>query len=252
MSYESDIDFLQEFAGVKRDGIFGPNTATALVRLLTPTSGSLSDTETNAPAGTQDAASLVLFADGNHNDPWPPPADMIAFIHKASEGTGFDDGKDKQRRAEWKAAGKLWGFYHFTSGADPIAQANWFVRCVRDAGYTPDDLIMLDFENSSGSSDNMTYQEAQTWLITVDSALGCTAGVYGSNLLSGALAIDPMAFAGRPLWIARYRDKPPVLPNGRKWTFWQFTDKGSPYSDMNKFMGTESELRAQWPNKFPA
>jgi GH25 family lysozyme M1 (1,4-beta-N-acetylmuramidase) len=115
-------------------------------------------------------------------------------------------------------------------------------------GVTPDDLICLDFENSSRHGDrNMTAAEAQQWIDIVEAALGGKVCVYGSNLLTDALQANHAAFPGRPFWPARYDDSPPDLPGNRQWAIWQFTDKGHPYPDMNRFPGTVAELQATWP-----
>jgi hypothetical protein len=131
------IKQIQAILGVTQDGQWGPISNAALQHLV------------NAQAGGYD-----LIADGNHNDPWPPPPGMPAFIHKVSEGTFFTDPYCEQRMKAYQ--GKR-GFYHFSSGDDPTAQARYFLAIMNNIGYLQSDLICLDFEESSRPGDsNMT------------------------------------------------------------------------------------------------
>jgi lysozyme len=224
------IEQIQAILGVTVDGVWGPVSNGALQALL------------NAPASqpVQPSPSYILIADGNHNDPWPPSASIPAFIHKVSEGTFFTDPACATRMGGY--TGKR-GFYHFSSGDDPVAQANYFLTALAKVGYQSSDLICLDFEDSSRSDDsNMTTAGAETWIAQVEAALGCTVCVYGSDLLSSALSAG--AFASQPLWPASYNANPPSLPGGRNWAIWQYTAAGSPYDDMDKLTPTAF---AAWP-----
>jgi lysozyme len=238
MELEDLIEACQRAVGVTVDGNPGPDTWTAIyTRLL------------GHPPVQPPPADYTLLADGNHNDPWPPPDDMPAFIHKATEGCFFPDPDGIARRAEFKARGGKWGWYHFTSGEDPTDQANYFLRYIAQAGHQPDDLICLDFEESSRNGDsNMTPSGAEQWIQVVEAKLGCKVCVYGSDLLTGALQENADIFAGQPLWPAWYHTAAPVLPAGRNWAIWQYTSNGTPYSDMDRYAGTEAQLRAAWPN----
>jgi len=201
-SLDALIKACQTKAGVTADGDAGQNTWTAVYTKLFG----------HAPAPSV----YTELADGNHNDPWPPPAGFPAFIHKATEGTFFSDSKGVARRDQFKATGGKWGWYHFTSGENATAQANHFLSYLAAAGYNADELVCLDFENSSRSGDrNMTPSEAETWIQVVEARLNCKVCVYGSNLLTDALQDQPPAFAGQPLWPAKYSKFPPVLPAGR-------------------------------------
>ena len=195
-------------------------------------------------AETTSTPAYVVFADGNHNDPWPPPADIPAFTHKATEGTYFRDSLGGNRRIDFKGKGGKWGWYHFTSGENVTDQANAFLAFIDNVGYQADDLICLDFEESNRTGDcNITTSEAELWIQIVEAKLGCKVCIYGSDLLTGALRADPNAFSGHPLWPAWYHPSPPVLPSNRKWAIWQFTSNGKPYSDMDRYPGSESDLR---------
>src|SRR4051812_32511984 len=93
-------------------------------------------------------------------------------IHKATQGTGFSDPTYSARRDQTKQAGLLWGAYHFATGADPTAQARFFLRV---ANIAPGDLLVLDFEKNEASTNNtMTLDQARTFISTVQDAIGLT------------------------------------------------------------------------------
>lgn len=225
------------------DGIPGPKTSDGFQLLVNECHAEIAgvSASTTSAVPIPSSALYAEFPDGNHNDPWPPPAGTVAFIHKATQGVHFIDPAGVSRRLQAKP-GILWGWYHFTSGEDPEQQAANFLDHV--SGRCDGDLIVLDFEHSTSGRD-MTPTEAETWIQIVEKVLGCKVVVYGSDLLHNAL-IDGH-FANQPLWPARYGALP-SLPGGRKWALWQFTEDGRPYSDMNRFAGTADDLRAVWPN----
>ena len=232
----------QNAVGAQPDGNPGTETWSKLYAKLLGGAPPYVDTATSTNP------SYVLIADGNHNDPWPPPSNIPAFIHKATEGTWFRDPNAAVRRDQFKAGGGKWGWYHFSSGEGAVAQAQHFLDVMNLYSYRADDLVCLDFEDSSRQGDrNMTAAEAQQWIGIVEAALACRVCVYGSDLLTGALQDDPTAFAGRPLWPAWYYSTPPILPANRQWAIWQFTANGQPYSDMDRFPGTLADLQAAWP-----
>jgi GH25 family lysozyme M1 (1,4-beta-N-acetylmuramidase) len=66
-------------------------------------------------------------------------------MHKPTEGTGFIDDRYEQRRHAAKAAGFLWGSFHFSGEVDGtgVAQADHYLSVARvEAG----DFICIDRE----------------------------------------------------------------------------------------------------------
>lgn len=70
-------------------------------------------------------------------------AGIVGVVHKATQGTSFVDPEYATNRAKAKAAGLLWGAYHFGAGADGVEQADFFLKTVQPG---PQDLLVLDFE----------------------------------------------------------------------------------------------------------
>lgn len=84
-------------------------------------------------------------------------AGIAAVIHKATQGTSFDDPMYAQRRAQAQQLGLLWGAYHFGTSGDVAQQ---MTRFLQRAQLGPGDVAVLDFEtNPSGGSMNVADAE---------------------------------------------------------------------------------------------
>jgi lysozyme len=178
---------------------------------------------------------------------------ILAVIHKATQGTGFADSAYATRRGAARAAGLLWGAYHFGTGTDGVAQADFFLA---KTGGDPETLLVLDFEqNMSGPS--MTLDQASGFVTRVQSVTGRFPGLYAGSFLKDALgaARDPI-LANCWFWLAQYKAPPVVPPNWPTWTLWQYTDgktgpdprpvAGIGRCDREKFQGTADELVRFW------
>jgi lysozyme len=162
---------------------------------------------------------------------------------------------DYQLQDNWRqarAAGVRRGAYHFfTFTDDATAQARFYLNNVRiESGDLPP---VLDIENDKVVNDRrMNRAEilrgVKTWIDIVERETGVRVMIY-SNLdyykhyLSGN-------FPDNPIWIASYNNLKGVnLPDGKKWWFWQFSEKGrcngiTEPIDLNVFNGNEAQLRA--------
>ena len=180
---------------------------------------------------------------------------IIAVIHKATEGAGWQDAKYQPRRQAAKAAGLLWGCYHYASGAAVPDQVE---NLLRHAQPTDDELIALDWESSTDGPD-MTLAQVREFARTVFDELGRWPCLYGGRLLREAVGHQPDALLTNcPLWYPRYATAPIGIPTAiwPTYTLWQFTDGNVPVptptpgtsgADRNRYQGTEAELRAAWP-----
>lgn len=179
-------------------------------------------------------------------------AGIRLVIHKASEGVTIVDGKYAERREAAKAAGLMWGSYHFGRGSDVQAQVRTFLNAAKPDAET---RLVLDWEVPA-----MTPDQARRFVQLVDEATGRPTILYSySSFLREQLGQqrDPVLGA-RPLWLAAYSKTPPIpQPSWPKWLLWQYTDGEAgpdPKSvpgiegdvDCNHFDGTEADLRAAW------
>jgi len=86
-------------------------------------------------------------------------AGIVGVIHKATQGTSMADNMYEQNRQKAKAAGLLWGAYHFGTNADGAAQANFFLSKVNADDRT---LLVLDYEPNGNST--MTLDQARAFV----------------------------------------------------------------------------------------
>lgn len=178
---------------------------------------------------------------------------VLAVIHKATQGTGFVDNMYGARRKAASDAKLLWGAYHFGTGADPVAQANSFLRA---ATLTATDLAVLDFEeNPKGTS--MTLDQARTFIKTIQDSAGVTPGLYAGAYLKGLLGANSDPVLGACwLWWAQYGPQPMISSNWPTWTLWQYTDghHGNPPfevdgvgpCDRDQYNGSSADLQTKW------
>ena len=104
-------------------------------------------------------------------------SNILAVIHKASEGDFFADPLCAERRPQAEAAGLLWGTYHFGKGDSSGAQqAAFFLDSSRPGPRT---LLALDLEPNEGDpSNSMTREQAEAFVQAVASATGRLPLVY--------------------------------------------------------------------------
>lgn len=180
-------------------------------------------------------------------------------IHKASQGRAYRDPDYGTRRLQAKAAGLLWGAYHFNTGDDVADQVTNFL-----AAAQPDDgtLVVLDFEDNRPS--NMTASQAVLFLRLVEHMVGRKAAIYSGNRLKetiGSLSKEDQAYIqSHRLWLCQYGARA-VVPKGfGKYWLWQYTGDGvGPFPhnvpgvaagnagiDLNTFAGTRDDLSKSW------
>eukprot|EP00357_Protocruzia_adherens_P013577 CAMPEP_0115031512 /NCGR_PEP_ID=MMETSP0216-20121206/38588_1 /TAXON_ID=223996 /ORGANISM="Protocruzia adherens, Strain Boccale" /LENGTH=239 /DNA_ID=CAMNT_0002409197 /DNA_START=79 /DNA_END=799 /DNA_ORIENTATION=+ len=148
-------------------------------------------------------------------------AGIRGIIHKATEGTTSVDDAYSTNRRNAKAAGMLWGAYHFATGSDAAAQAEHFLNVVNPDSET---LLVLDFEsNPDGSS--MSVDQAVEWVNYVKEKHGKYPVLYGGGYLKDMLggSANP-TLSQCPLWLAEYGSDPELPPGWGYYSLWQYTD----------------------------
>lgn len=141
--------------------------------------------------------------------------DYDFVIIKATEGTSYVSPYCDQQYQKAKARGKLVGVYHFASGLDAVAEANFFVDNVQ--GYIGEAVLVLDWEANAISRGR---EWVRAFVKQVKARTQVPPMIYGSA--------SPMAAADIPgiareencgLWVAAYpssaptgyRDEPQLL-----------------------------------------
>jgi lysozyme len=202
-------------------------------------------------------------------------SNIMAVLHKATEGGDWVDPSYGPRRPQAEAAGLLWGAYHFgTRQFSGVQQAKIFLAAVRP---TPTTLLALDFEpNDPNPRNTMTLLQAEAFVLTVQQATGrlpllYTRSAFADGKPSGRSRvglrepINQRSIVSRcDLWLADYRDEPqvPMAWADRGWRLWQYAgddseDKaaygtvprsvaGVSHCDRNVFAGDAAALQRYW------
>jgi lysozyme len=161
---------------------------------------------------------------------------------KATEGNDYRDKYFQRNWDEAKKNGLLRGAYHyFTTGSSGNEQAENFISLVPDEdGMLPP---VIDIE-VWGDSKEVYVRELTDLITRVEQHYGKKPILYVmypyyEEYIKGS-------FEDYPIWI---RDivKYPSLSDGRKWTFWQYCNRGhvkgiATYVDINCFSGSTEEL----------
>ncbi|HTR83163.1 MAG TPA: glycoside hydrolase family 25 protein [Reyranella sp.] len=183
-------------------------------------------------------------------------SNILAVIHKASEGDFYADPACAARRQQAEAAGLLWGTYHFGKGDSPGArQAAFFLDSSRPTRAT---LLALDLEeHESDPSNSMTLEQAEAFAEFVGNATGRLPLVYvRSSWANGGLGITTGSVLARcGLWVTDYHDSPeiPLAWARSGWRLWQYAGdqtagsvQGLDRCDRNVFNGNAAGLYRFW------
>ncbi len=186
---------------------------------------------------------------------WPTLAGQgiqFAFI-KATEGSGSRDERFAENWRGARAAGLRAGAYHFFSFGSPgAAQAANFIASVpAEADALPP---AIDVEGYGRY--RFRLPEAEFVIPELTAVIDALREAYGkSPVLYCDRTVYRKYIMGRfddcGIWMRDLIDEP-VLPDGRPWTFWQFTGRGclrgyrgeERFIDINVFSGTQAEFDA--------
>lgn len=151
-------------------------------------------------------------------------------IIKATEGTNY---VNPSCNAQWDSAGgKLKGLYHFASGTDAIAEADFFVGSI--ANYVGHAILVLDWEAYAIACGT---DWAWTWLSRVHDRTGVWPLIYMSNSVVNEYDWSTVA-QNCGLWNAGYyagydtmgyQDDPPLYGSLGAWggcAIYQYTSSG--------------------------
>ena len=201
-------------------------------------------------------------------------SEILAVIHKATEGGDWVDPSYAQRRQQAEAAGLMWGAYHFgTRQYSGTRQAQAFLAVTRPGPRT---LIALDYElNDPNPRNTMTLPQAEEFVQVIQRETGRLPMVYthagwangeraGRRGIRSAPVGPDSILARCDLWLADHREEPevPYAWANRGWKLWQYlADEnesnaaygtvpravpGVTHCDRNLFAGDTPELYRYW------
>ncbi|KRK72644.1 GH25 family lysozyme [Lacticaseibacillus nasuensis] len=121
-------------------------------------------------------------------------------IIKATEGTSYTNPLMANHIKQAKAAGKLFGLYHYQTTADPVAEAKYFLS--KSQPYVGQGILALDFE-AAGLLNSAGPAKALKFLQYIQQQTGVRMFLYIS--LSPANTLNWSSVAKTyPLWVAQY------------------------------------------------
>ena len=121
-------------------------------------------------------------------------------ICKATQGTTFVDPSCDTHYQSAKRLGLKLGVYHYASGGDPIAEADFFLKNIQ--GYIGEAILILDWERLQ----NPRFGEHASWckkfLDRVKEKTGVKPLIYMSASVLRMADWSPVSNADYGLWIA--------------------------------------------------
>lgn len=179
-------------------------------------------------------------------------AGIVAVIHKKDEGAGKLDPMYISNHDKILDAGLLLGAYHFIR-RDGIPEAKSFILNLHNP--TNSTILALDFEVA------IPVSECEKFVQEIFDETGKYPLFYinYSGMNSGEISEDSV-LKNCPLWIARYRSTPPLVPEKlwSTWTLWQYTQTGrcdgiNGFVDRNNFNGSDvAQIKDFWNCPVPA
>ena len=162
-------------------------------------------------------------------------SNILAVIHKVTEGGDWFDPSYTPRRRQAEAAGLLWGGYHFgTRQYSGERQADAFLSACQPG---PQTVMALDLEpNDANPRNTMRLEQAEAFVLAVQKATGrlpmlythpswADGEIYGRRRISLGASVRPGSILARcDLWLADYREEPrlPIAWASRGWKLWQY------------------------------
>lgn len=197
---------------------------------------------------------------------------VAGILHKATQGTWFEDTKYTLRRNIAKKAGFLWGSFHLLTTEDIQTQIDAYLDLT---GIHADEVYSLDVECLSGKSScaepefKVTTEQVKSALLYFKSKTGHFPLLYANGSVTARLSQELLSkpdFSDVRLWYARFKGNiTPHFPAGQwaSYTLWQFSSEincepipgACPYRvngtsfdiDINVFPGDVETLRRAWP-----
>lgn len=170
------------------------------------------------------------------------PVDFV--IVKATEGLGYVNPLCDNKVQQARTRGICWGFYHFATGLDAVAEADYFIKHTRN--YFGKGIPVLDFE---GEAIQRGAEWARLFVERVHDVTGIWPMVYMSQSITTMYDWSKVA-ANCALWVAQYpnvyrpdfsfKGQPPAKIGAWKAvTCWQFCSDG-------RIAGYDGDLDLDW------
>ena len=129
------------------------------------------------------------------------PCDFV--ICKATQGTNYVSPDRDRAYQQAKKAGKCLGVYHYASGGDPIAEAQFFLANIKN--YIGEAILVLDWESNQNGRFSEGASWCKRWLDYVYQQTNVRALIYMSKSVCRSYDWSSIA-PNHGLWVAQYAD----------------------------------------------
>lgn len=170
------------------------------------------------------------------------PCDFV--ICKATQGVGYVNPDCDRAYQQAKKAGKCLGVYHYASGNDAVAEAEFFLKNIQ--GYIGEAILVLDWESAQNANfGKCDFTWCKTWLDYVTAKTGVKPMLY----ISASIIPRFNGIGDYGLWVAQYPNYTPTGYQETPWNEGAYTCAIRQYSstgrlngyggnlDLNKFYG---------------
>ena len=171
-------------------------------------------------------------------------------IIKATEGTNYVNPACNAQYSSAKGAGKLLGLYHYATGGNATAEANYFIDNIRN--YVGSAILCIDWESGGNAAwGNMSYLKQLCQQVI--NRTGVRPLIYVQ-----ASAYAPVSQVARELnlglWIAQYASMDPTGYQSHPWNEGSYSCAIRQYSSTGRLPGWGGNLdlnlaymnREQW------
>lgn len=163
------------------------------------------------------------------------PCDFV--IIKATQGIGYVNPDCDRAYQQAKKAGKCLGVYHYAGGNDPITEAEYFIKNIKD--YIGEAVLVLDWEagqNSRYGVDDFTW--CKMFLDYVTSKTGVKPMLYVSQSIMGKFN----GIGDYGMWIAQYANMDTTGYQETPWNEGAYTCAIRQYSSSGRLNGYNGNL----------
>ena len=159
-------------------------------------------------------------------------------IVKATEGTGYVNPACNSQYSSAKGAGKLLGLYHYVTGGNAVAEANYFIDNVKN--YVGQAILCIDWEQGGNVAwGNMAYLKQLCQQVI--NRTGVRPLIYVQ-----ASAYAPVSQVARELnlglWIAQYASMDPTGYQSHPWNEGSYACVIRQYSSTGRLPGWGGNL----------
>lgn len=163
------------------------------------------------------------------------PCDFV--ICKATQGVGYVNPDCDRAYQQAKKAGKCLGVYHYASGNDAVAEAEYFLKNIQ--GYIGEAILVLDWEAAQNANfGKCDFTWCKTWLDYVTAKTGVKPMLYISQSLMGKFN----GIGDYGLWIAQYANYTPTGYQETPWNEGAYTCAIRQYSSTGRLSGYGGNL----------